>query len=162
MFSWWPLALTSWRRPYFIHGKTSESPGHHVLSCLGPSEPRYMGPSLYYQPVYFVKFRLMCTESNRLLALLVSMKFELMWHVVLQGVVLGDHRSHYLGSISFGSTNSATLLFASARHTSTISLQLSDKAEGVTWRFPWGGSSVIILPDSTRRGARYCILTHIE
>jgi hypothetical protein len=65
----------------------------------------------------------------------------------LQGVILGDHRFHYLvRGISFGLTNSATLLFASARHTSTISLQLDD--EGVFWRFPWGGPAVIIMPIS--------------
>lgn len=65
----------------------------------------------------------------------------------LQGVILGDHRfTTLVRGISFGLTNSATLLFASARHTSTISLQLDD--EGVFWRFPWGGQSVITMPDS--------------
>jgi hypothetical protein len=65
----------------------------------------------------------------------------------LQGVILGDHRfTTLVRGISFGLTNSATLLFASARHTSTISLQLDD--EVVFWRFPLGGQSLIILPDS--------------
>jgi hypothetical protein len=74
-----------------------------------------------------------CTESNRFCSI-----HEILIDDVtrgLQGVILGDHRfTTLVRGISSGLTKSATLLFASARHTSTISLQLDD--EGVFWRFP--------------------------
>lgn len=39
----------------------------HILSCLGPLDlqrPKYMGLSLSYQPLHFVKFRPMCVQTT--------------------------------------------------------------------------------------------------
>lgn len=112
----------------------------HILSCLGPFDLqrlKYMGLSLSYQLLHFVKFRPMVYGIQS--ASTPACIHEILIDVVtrgLQGVILGDHRfTTLVRGISFGLTNSATLLFASARHTSTTSLQLDD--EGVFWRFPW-------------------------